>query len=123
MLERIEKAAQLSVSRAMGFAGLAIGTFMVGMSASPMLCFKTGGILVMLTCAILVLKAIWVETQPYKQTEVWVMLRAEDRPSAEIAQQIISTILRDIYLRYAEHAAAIASGMFAVTILLGLAGH
>jgi hypothetical protein len=122
MMERIEKAAFVSVGRAMGFAGLAIGTFMIGMSANPQLCFKTGGILVMLTCAILILKAIWVETQPYKQTEVWLMLRQEDRPTAETAQQIISGVLREIYLQFAERMAAVACGMFLVTIGLGFAG-
>ena len=122
MLERIEQAAQVSVARACGFAAVAIVTFMIGFASSPALCFKTGGIMMLMTTAVLLLKASWVVTQPYKTTEVWLMLRKEDRPNAEIAQRIISGVLRDIYLNFALHGAAIAAGMLVLTVVIQLAG-
>jgi hypothetical protein len=122
MLVTVEKAARLSVGRAMGFTALAIGTFMIGMSGDPQLCFKTGGLLALLTTAILLLKASWVLSQPFKSTEVWLLLRQEDRPAEDVAQDLIPGVLRDIYLSFAEHAAVAACVMLGVAIVLGLAG-
>jgi hypothetical protein len=122
MLERIERAALVSVSRACGFAAITIFTFMVGMSGSPALCFKAGGLMVLLTTAVLILKAVTVRAQPYKSTEVWLMLAREDRPSAETAQQLISGVLREIYLEYARHTAGLAAAMLAITLVMQMMG-
>lgn len=122
MLFTVEKAARLSVGRAMGFTVLAIGTFMIGMSGDPQLCFKTGGLLALLTTAILLLKASWVLSQPYKSTEVWLLLRKEDRPAEDLARDLIPGVLRDLYLHFAEHGAMAAVVLLGVAFLLGLAG-
>ena len=97
-------------------------TFFVGLSAELQLAFKCAGVAALVTSAVLLLKASWVVTQPYKTTEVWLMLRKEDRPNAEIAQRIISGVLRDIYLNFALHGAAIAAGMLVLTVVIQLAG-
>lgn len=122
MLERIEHAAQVSVARACGFAAVAIVTFMIGLASSPALCFKAGGIMMLMTTSVLLLKSSLVMSQPYKTTEVWIMLRKEDRPNAETAQQIISGILREIYLTFACHSASIAAAMLALAVVLQLFG-
>lgn len=122
MLERIESAAQVSVARACGFASIGIVTLMLGMSSTPALCFKAGGLLVLLTSAVLILKGVGVAVQPYKSTEVWLMLRQEDRPSADIAQRIISGVLREIYLEFARHTAAVAAMLLGLAFVLPLFG-
>lgn len=122
MLERIEHAAQVSVARACSFALLGIATAMVGMSGELQLAFKSGGLLLLMTTAVLVTKALHVPHKPYRSTEVWLMLRDEDRPSAETAQQIISGVLREVYIEYARLNALAAALLLGLAIVMHLKG-
>ena len=122
MLDRIEYLARLSVARACGFAALAILTFFVGLAAELTLALKTAGTLALITCLILLLKAQFARQRPYKHTELWVMLKPDERPAAAIAQQLIGTVLRETYLRFALHAAIMAAALFALALLYALLG-
>ncbi|MEZ5851361.1 MAG: hypothetical protein R3D68_12005 [Hyphomicrobiaceae bacterium] len=123
MLERIEYLARVSVSRACGFAGLAIVTFFVGMSGDMPAAFKSAGFLALLACLVLLLKAHQAPRRPYKSTELWLMLRPEERPEAAIAQQIIGTVLRETFLHFALHAAAVAAALLGIAVLYATAGY
>lgn len=118
MLERIEELAHLSVARGCGFAALAIVVFFVGLSSDPPVACKLSGILALLTCLVLLLKAQLAPRRPYKHTELWVMLMPQERPQAAIAQQIIGTVLREAYLVFALHAGLAAAGLLAVSLAL-----
>ena len=120
MLDHIEKVARLSVSRACGFAGLATLVFIVGMSSDMVLALKTGGVLALLTCLVLLLKALRARRQPYASTEVWIMLRPAERPQSAIAQQIIGTVMRETYLYFALHAGLMATGLFTASLILAI---
>lgn len=117
-MEHIEAFARLSVLRGAGFGLLAIVCFMVGLAGMPALSFKAGGVLCLLACFILVLKAELAERRPYKRTEVWLMLDARQRPPAAVAQRIIGlalkTCCREVALLYARGAAA----MLAISLVL-----
>ena len=101
MLDQIERQARLSVARGCGFAALAILTFFVGLSSEPGLAFKSAGVLALLTAAVLLIKARIAPRRPYKRTELWVMLKPDERPQEAIAQQVIGTVLRETYLFFA----------------------
>lgn len=118
MLDRIEKVARLSVSRACGFAGLGILVFVFGLSGNLPLALKAAGTLAFIACFVLLLKAHKAPRQHYKQTELWIMLRPEERPQGAIAQQIIGTVMRETYLYFALHAGLLAAGLFAVSVVL-----
>ena len=121
MLERIEAAAERSVARACGFAALGVGCMMVGLSGETInLALNVGGFLMLLACFVLVFKAWGAQSQPYKRTEVWGMLAPDDRPDAAIAQRVIGSILREVYLRFAMHAALLATGFLILSALLSL---
>jgi hypothetical protein len=120
VIERIEDLAERSVARACGFAGIGILTFVVGLSGDMSLAFKAAGILTLLTCCVLLLKAGFAPQKPYKQTEVWLMLPRDERPSEQVAQKLIGTVLREVYLRFALHAAIIAVVMLAFAFLYPL---
>lgn len=122
MLDRIEKFAELSVGRACGFACIAISCFMLGFSPNPPLALKTGGLLTLLTAAVLAIKARNAPARPYKHTELWVMLPRDIRPPDNIAQQLIGGILADVYLRFARHAAVLACLLLASALLTALLG-
>jgi hypothetical protein len=113
MLERIERLAHVSVARGCGFAAIAVVTFMVGLSGDMVSSLKAGGFLTLIICLALVLKAWHAGQRPYKQTELWLMLKPAERPQSDIAQQVIGTVLREVYLRFALHAA-----LFAIIMLL-----
>lgn len=80
--------------------------------------FQAGGFLSLMACMALLLKAYGARSTPYKSTELWVMLKAEERPDPAIAQRIIGTVLRGVYLRFAQHAAWIGLGMLVFAVIL-----
>lgn len=108
--------------RACGFGSLAIFCIMIGLSFSPSLAFKTGGLLTLLMVGILAFKAREAATKPYRHTEMWLYLPDELRPPARTAQQIISPLMREIYLTCAYWSAFVAAGMLAIAVGLGLVG-
>ena len=120
MSEPIERAALISVSRACGFAGLGIFCFMVGTAPFIALSFKIGGILTLTVCLILLYKAAEASRKPYARTELWLILPPPDRPTRATAQQIVSGTLRRVYLTFAKHAAAVASVLLFIALLLTL---
>lgn len=122
MLERIEYLAHLSVARACGFAALGILTFFIGMSADLVAAFKSSGYLSMMACAVLLLKAGFARRQSYRNTEVWTMLKPEERPSAGIAQQVISRVLCEAYLRFARQAAILTALFLASSAVVAVFG-
>ncbi len=117
MSSKIETAAELSVARACGFAGIGIGTFMVGLMTDPALSLQVGGILSLFICMVLVLKASWAPRAPYDRTEVWLMIERGDRPGPAVAQQIIGGVLREVYVRFAFYAAALSFGFLAASVV------
>lgn len=118
MIDRIEHLAHISVARGCGFAALGILTFFIGMSPDLVAAFKSAGYLTLLACAVLLLKAGFARRQPYRRTELWVMLKPDERPDASVAQRLISRVLREAYLRFARQA-AILSAMFLVCGVVG----
>ena len=119
-MRRLQQMAWLSIARACGFAALAIGTLMFGLSGNVLMSFRTGGILTLITSLILLVRGLQAPTRPYKRTEVWMMLEPEDRPQAALAQTVIGETLKQTYLTFALHSALIAGGMLLLSLLLAL---
>ena len=116
-MDRIQVAAELSIGRAVGFGALAIGTVVLGLIFDPVLALKTGGALTLLMAAIIQLKAERARSQPYRSTEVWMLLDKRLGLPDDHAQRIVSMVLRSISRRYAQASVAVALGLW----LLGLA--
>ncbi len=118
MLDRIERLAEISVARGCGFAALATALIFVGtLPAGLPLAFKIAGVAALVTCAVLLLKAWLAKRRPYQRTEVWHMLRLDERPLPGVAQNIVATILRGVFLRFAQQAAIAAAVMLAISLL------
>lgn len=120
MLNLIEAKAELSVGRACAFGGIAIGTFMIGSITEPADALRTGGIMTLLTCFILLLKANLALDKPYKRTELWLLLPPGARPTPEIAQAVIGRTLRTVFLRFALYAASLALALLCASVLFRL---
>jgi len=117
-MDHIETFARLSVIRGAGFGLLAIVCFMVGLAGMPALSFKAGGVLCLLACFILLLKAEFADRRSYKRTELWLMLDRDQRPPAAIAQQVIGSTLRACYREFALHYARGSAAMLAFSLVL-----
>ncbi|MGD9784268.1 MAG: hypothetical protein AB7E80_04205 [Hyphomicrobiaceae bacterium] len=121
MLQRIEDLAYFSVARGCGFAMLAIATTMIGLSFDAPQSLQTGAVLSLLTCVVLLIKALRTTIKPYHATEVWLMLAPADRPPDAIAQRLIARSLREAYLRFALYFAYGALLLIGLRILIALA--
>ena len=115
-MDRIQVAAETSIGRAVGFGALAIGTVVLGLIFDPVLALKTGGALTLLMAAIIQLKAERARLQPYRSTEVWLLLDKRLGLPEDHAQRVVSTVLRSVYDRYAQASLGVAVGLW----LLGL---
>jgi hypothetical protein len=119
-LHRIEDAAEISVGRAVGFGTLAIATAVLGLIFDPAMAFKTGGALTLLMAAILWLKLERARSQPYRSTEVWLILDNRLGLPDEHAQRMVSAALCAVYRRYARVSAAVAVGLWLLGLLCQL---
>ncbi|MDF3072507.1 MAG: hypothetical protein K0S54_174 [Alphaproteobacteria bacterium] len=121
-MDRIQYLANLSVRRGCGFAALAIFTTMFGMAGEPALAIRMGAGMFALAGLVLAFKAWHATRSDYRQTEVWIMLdKGRDLPPG-YPPEIICQILRDVYLRHAELAGAIALAMGLVVVVLMIIG-
>jgi len=119
-VDRIQVAAELSIGRAVGFGTLAIGTVVLGLIFDPVLALKAGGALTLLMAAIIQLKAERARSQPYRSTEVWILLDKRLGLPDDHAQRIVSTVLCSIYRRYAQASAVAAVGLWLLGLVLQL---
>lgn len=117
---RLNDMAYLSVSRASGFACLAIFCFMIGMAGYPLVALKSGAVFMMLSAGVLAVKAQRSPMKPYKHTKLWVLLAPEERPDPRFAQQLIGLTLRDVFLRFAGYFAMAGLVCFAVAMAVQL---
>jgi hypothetical protein len=120
--QRVEELALISVGRGVGFAALAIGTFMIGMSADIMACVKSGGILTLITSLILWMRAVQAPRRDYRRTEVWIMMEPQDRPNSVIAQVLIGETLRRTYMTFAVNIALVSAGLLFTSLMISASG-
>ena len=121
-IERIRHFADLSVRRGCGFAALAIVTFMVGLSTSPITAFRAGAVSTTLLATVLFFRSMRSAQIDYRTTELWVLLdRRHDLPDPQAAKRVISQVLKEVYLRYAEHAAWSALGLWVLSVAFWIA--
>ena len=121
-MEAIETAAQISVGRACGFAGLGVLCLMLGLSFDPVLAARAGGLLCLAVTLILTIYAVRARKRPYRDTEVWLILSREDRPPESVAQQVIGEALRQTYFWFARQSALVAIVLLASAATLSILG-
>ncbi len=122
MAYSVESAAEFSVARGCGFAGLGIGVCMIGLITEPRMSFQCGGVLALFTALTMILKALVANRTPYNRTETWLLLPQADRPGPAIAQRIITTARREAYLRFAYYWAMVAAFFLLIALSFRVAG-
>lgn len=120
-MERIERLAELSILRGVGFAGLGIATVMLGLSFDVGICFQSGAVLAMIVAVILAFRAWEAPTRSIKQTEIYVMVEGDFGLPADRVQKLVGALLRRLYGRYARLVAGIAIGFWGLSLIARLA--
>ncbi|MBX3454203.1 hypothetical protein [Ferrovibrio sp.] len=120
--QRVRRLAVLSIGRGCFFAALAIWCVMIGLISEPQQAMRAGGLLSLLVCCVLLLKAQTALKRSFRHTEVWILLDRKLPVAAEAAQRVISAVLRETYLRYAAYAGAIGAAFLLLSVLVLLGG-
>jgi hypothetical protein len=111
-MDEIERTVLLTVHRALGFTGLAIGMTMVGLSFQPALALQTGACLVLMTAVVLGFRSLTANSRSVGQTEAWILLKDDLKIPKQTARRIIGETLRKLYRRYAEYALGLAVALW-----------
>ena len=117
----IENAAYLSVGRACGFAGLGVFCLVFGLSFEPVLAARAGGTVSLVVTLVLAWRGLGAPTRPYRQTEVWLILAKDERPTEGVAQRVIGTVLQEAYWWFAQQAAVVSIILLAASVGLHVA--
>ena len=120
-MDRIRYYAELSVLRALGFAGIGLMTLTLGLSFDPHLALRAAAVVLGITGAVLVAKSLNAAQRNYRRTEVWILLGRSIEFPEHRAQQIIGTVLKETYSRYAKLVLSGAVIAWVMSVLYGLA--
>ena len=121
-MERLQIVAFQTVGRAVSFAGLGIVCIMLSFAFDPVLALQSGGLLILLVLAVLLLKAHLALKADHRRTEIWLYLGKHERPHESIAQWAISTVLRETYFWFARLMAKIAVALWGLAAIMPLLG-
>jgi hypothetical protein len=119
-LNSLRRVAFISIGRGVAFAGLGIFVVMVGLSFDPVLALRSGGVLLLILLAGLLLKAQQVAHTDYRSTEAWLLLDRAERPDEKIAGYL-TTALREAcfwFARWTAGVAALVWGFAAISSLV-----
>ena len=119
--DRVNQLADLSIARGVGFGALAIMCGMVGMG-SLAIAFKFGGFSFLFTTMVLLIRDRVYLPEQFKRTEVWIMLRPEERPPPEIASRLIMTARHQAMMLWGFRASAAAALFLAFALLMDIFG-
>ncbi len=121
-MEPLDHAADRCIRRALGFAGLAIGTVMLALSYDISLALRSGGDLMAIAAIVLLATAWRARRTDLRDSETWALFNAM-RPELVAglakpeAQRLLAATLRRRLLWHAER---VGAGAVALWALMGL---
>lgn len=119
-MEEINRLARITVSRACGYAAVAISAIMAALSYNLRMSFQMGGILCLIVALVLILKATSIDAAEERQSDRF-GFQAEALPHTDNhLRRMVSYALREAYFTFARHAAGISGGLLAVSLGIGL---
>jgi hypothetical protein len=122
-MDKIHKTAMFAVGRAVFFGGFAISLVMMAFAFDFLLAFRAGAILSLAMSAILLWFAQTAHNRPPEKSEVWLLLPADDKPKNDVARNIFTQVMHEVYLHYAARAFAFGAAFLVLAILLGISGY
>jgi hypothetical protein len=122
MSPQVQQAAHVSTARGCGFATLGIVMTMLGLAYDPVTALKLGGGAYLLTALILILKAWRAPGQPFRKTEVWMILDETQRPHGEVAQWAVAKARAEAFYHFAYLSTSAAMLLLSLALLWRLVG-
>lgn len=120
-MDRIGRLAAHSVLRGTGFAGLAVMLTMTGLLFDPPLALKVGGLGFLALAAAMVFKAtVYPRKRRIRESEVWIMLAEDERPTEQAARPLIVTAMQRELREKALWIAGAAAGCFALSFMISM---
>jgi hypothetical protein len=109
-----------TIARDATFVALAAATLMIGFSFAPALALSIGANIALVFSVFLVLRAACLSEDGVVRTEVWRILKPQERPLGEKALRIARDDLKDLLLRFAQGAAGVAIVLYGVSLCISL---
>jgi hypothetical protein len=117
-MERISQLAAHSVLRGFGFAALAIALAMAALLSVPAIGLKVGGLgFLGLAIWMDVKAAIYPRKRRIRESEVWIMLEDDERPSEAVARPLIVAAMQRELREKALWAAGAAVALLALSLV------
>lgn len=125
-MEPIQIAADHCIRRALGFAGLGVGTVMLALSFDLTLALRSGAGLLAIVAFFLLFWAWRAQWHDIRRSEAWAEFSAMQPELARIlprgeAQRLVAPILQRRLMWHAERLAVAAIGLWALALLTALA--
>ena len=119
-MDRITNLARLSVLRASGFAGIAILMVTMGSLHDPSAALRyAAACLLILSTSMGLYGFRYHRRRRIEETEVWIMLRDEERPAKAIARRLIIGAMREQLLEKSLIWAYLALILLGLSVLIG----
>jgi hypothetical protein len=109
-----------TIARDATFVALAAATLMIGFSFAPALALSIGANIALVFSVFLVLRAACLSEDGVVRTEVWRILKPQERPLGEKALRIARDDLKDLLLRFAQGAAGVAIVLYGASLCISL---
>jgi len=118
-MDRINQLASIVVWRGFGFCWLAIATAMSGLLFDLALACRVGAVLGFMVALAMQFRAeTYHRIKRINDTEVWILLGEDGRPSKEMARQLIVPAMRDELREKALYSAVMGGGLFVISVIV-----
>jgi hypothetical protein len=119
-MQAFHRFAIFTVARDASFVTLGALCLMVGFSFAPALALSIGANIALLFAIGLLLRVACLSLGDVVDTEVWRILKPEERPVGEDGRRRARDDLQEVLLRFAKSAAAVAIALYFSSLLLSL---
>ena len=109
-----------TIARDATFVALAAATLMVAFSFAPALALSIGANIALVFSLGMVLRAACLREDRIERTEVWRILRPQERPIGDAGRRSARDDLKDLLLRFAQDAAGVAIVLYTTSLFISL---
>ncbi len=109
-----------TIARDATFVALAAATLMVAFSFAPALALSIGANIALVFSLGMVLRAACLREDRIERTEVWRILRPQERPIGDAGRRSARDDLQDLLLRFAQAAAGVAIVLYTTSLFISL---
>lgn len=115
-VDNVQRCAEISVRRGLGFAMLAVGCLMVGFAFDISMALQAGAAATLLICVVLFFRSLEAPTRDYRKTETWLLLGKQANLPPDRLQKTIGLILQRLYRRYAKMMLGTSTAFWLVSV-------